>query len=369
MSLPISIFEFAAKHGFFALIILILVLTVWFLIVTLLERDKADLFRARLYQIVFHFTGKPQHERRFIENDVRGRINRSRKAIHRGRGKPQKAVDVEWVADTRPHSFDLNDGEFVVRLDPARDQTDNIIAMTEVVVKRTCLTGVRHLTPPGLELAIDFTMIKKLLAASAQTNILDRFFSEHYRPLEAQDTEFRKWNTRVAPIDEQGLFERLLMVELNDFAREVIGLPPRPYMVDEIERMVEWVFGIATKKEGKDVPLEYLRPHVRVAAVLVAKTDKMLSEGIGPYQRAAEINLFERKVHTLYLITWDKMHLSLRRGGGAKRYLRLCKALQSCLATQSGVYLDFREIYSYVDPNGYSRQGEISRFINTNASV
>ena len=107
----------------------------------------------------------------------------------------------------------------------------------------------------------------------------------------------------------------------------------------------------------------YLRAHLRVGVVLVAKANTIFAQGITPYIEAARINIDQNHVNALYLVVWEKPHLSQWRT--AIEYAKKCRQLRHAMKAQLRLEEHFSCAYTYVDPNGYRRDGQISRYVVT----
>ncbi|MFO1479327.1 MAG: hypothetical protein U1F40_03895 [Turneriella sp.] len=104
------------------------------------------------------------------------------------------------------------------------------------------------------------------------------------------------------------VYSRVLLVELERYAKNIYGKQPRPYMAGTIESLVHFIYKIAIKDVAQDVPLDYERAHINFGIILVAKTDKILSQGIEPYVKAFAAKL-NQKSESVYVVIYDKEFL------------------------------------------------------------
>lgn len=331
-----------------------------YLLRTVLDEDRSAILRARVYRAILAVSKRRDHEKKYLSNDLRGRLNLARRNLDYGREVLPQAVNIEWVEGTSSDTYDLSEGEFIIRLDPAQNQAANIVRMAEAITRRTSLVGLRNVIEKPLREALHSNLVRKLLISIGNRQALDVFFPETL-PCIGSDPEFEAWHTRVVEIDDQGLYERLLLLELEDFGRRILGMVPRPYMIGEVEQLVQFVHKLATRREREEVPLQYLRAHMRVGVILVAKAATIRDRGIEPYVEAARIHIETHQVSALYLIVWEKAHLSGSRVGidYARKCHHLCRAIKSRFDLEE----HFTYAYPYVDPNGLRRRGEISRYI------
>lgn len=326
-----------------------------------LDPDKSDLWRGRFYAALYQFSKKRDHEKKYISNDVKGRLNLARRQLHFGPSVLPTAVDIDWVDGADPEAYNIADDEFVVRLDPAVDQDQNIVFLAAEMVRHTSLIGTRRVINPALQRALDFTTTRNLLEFSNHQRSIDTFYNEYFRPAVENDDQLKRWTNPISEIDERGLYATLLLVELEEFGKAIEGLKLRPYMVKEVEDLVDFVHSVATKGLGEDVPLEFIRGTTAVGITLVAKTKTILEKGIDPYVQAAKINI-DKGADALYLIIWRRP--DLKNAGIAKwrAYKSKTEGLADALKNLDSTEWHFSADYSYVDLDGERREGQIHRF-------
>ena len=275
-----------------------------YLLKVLLDEDRAAVFRAKLYKLAYNCTGRVDQEKQYISNDIKGSLNLARRKIHFGDEVLPKAIDVSWVEGASGTTHDVKEGEFVIRLDPSKNQAENVCRMATALVKRTTLSGIRHSVEDPLETAIDLNLVRELLKTTGNSQALDWFIDNKYLPGVYTDDATTRRNKQIVTVDERGLFTRLLLVELESFAREMVGHPPKPYIAGEIEGLVEFLYELCSKKPKQDVPLKYHRAFIRIGVIIVAKTAKLL-KSIEPYLKAMQINL-EMELTSIYVLVSDK---------------------------------------------------------------
>ena len=290
-------------HGLWGGLLGVIGVTVYLLKI-LLDENHAAVFRAKFYKLAYTCTGRIDQEKKYISNDIKGSLNRARREMHFGDEVIPKAIDVSWVGGASGTTYDVKEGEFVIRLDPSKKQAENICRMATALVKRTTLSGIRHSVEKPLETAIDLNLVRELLKTAGNSQALDWFLANEYRPVVSTDDATTNRNKQIVTIDEKGLFTRLLLVELEGFSREMVGRPPRPYMAGEIEGLVEFLYKLCSKTLEQDVPLKYHRAFIRIGVIIVAKTTKLL-RSIEPYLEAMQINL-EQESNSIYVLVYDK---------------------------------------------------------------
>jgi hypothetical protein len=356
LEIVLEVFSLVHEYGLLVLFVLIIV---W-LVSVVIDEDRSALWRGRLYKLLHGLSGRREDEKKFISNDINARINLARRGLHFGKEVLPKSVRVEWVSGEGLGAYDIKEGEFVVRLDPAESQEANIVRLATVVVQRTSCTGVRHVMQRPLIEAVDLTLVRSILREVGSRRALEWFFAKEYDPC-IRDPKVSAWADQIVEIDEKGLFARILLVELERFAKRIHGVPPRSYMAGEIEGLVSFLYKIATKQVGQDVPLQYCMAYIRVGVLLVAETSKLLSRGIIPYVRCVHRHV-QREMDAVYVIVFDKDLLGEVDPQAREEFMRLTASLDDAILQSSVITKDFEVKYSCVDSLGRKRRAKCTRY-------
>lgn len=343
--------------GFIALIILISIK--FFLI--LMDENKTAIWRAKIYKSLMYFSEKREYEKKYVSNDIRGRLNQARVKLNFGKDLLPKAVGIEWVENAEGETYTIKEGEFFVKLDPANCQENNIVTLATAIVERTSLVGIRNLIEKPLQNSIDLNLVKELLDRMGNERIKDWFFSEKYDPEIKNDEKTNEWNTKISEINEKGLFLRILIVELKEFSKKIKGLEPRPYMKGEIEGLIEFLYKYAIRKYEERIPLDYRKAHIGIGFLPVAKTDKILHEGIEKYIKAIAIKM-EYEIDTLYMIVFDKEMLAEFSPEAKQRFDEIVNNLETSIKEHPQIFKDFEDKYICVDQFGNRRHAKCIRY-------
>jgi len=357
-----SLVGLAKSYGLYAAVLAILLFVIWQLARMLLDEEKSGQFRAAVFRTLFSLTGKRNHEKQYISNDVSSRINLARKRIHFSSEILPEAVRVDWVKDSQGSTYDINEGQFVVCLDPIACQEQNIVRLTNAVVSRTSLAGIRHLFEKPLVMAIDLNLIRTLLSLTNNVKAMDWFFQNEYSPCISTDAALADWNAKVCDIDERGLFTRILLVEFAQFAKRVFGMTPRPFMTGEIEGLVRFLHAISTKRYGQDVPLEFITAYIKIAVLLVADTSKILRDGINPYLNSIAINA-QKGVNTIYVIIWNKEALGARDPRAYQEFEQKTQLLSREIQSKTRLKKVGELKYDTIDSQGKKRKAKCLRYL------
>lgn len=349
------------QYGLPCLIMAIFLFLVISLLRILLDENQSALWRGRLYRAAFSVSRKREHEKKFISNDINGRINLARNKLHFGRELLPKSVKVEWIEGTNGKTYDLKEGEFVVCLNPARHQEINIVRLATAVAERTSLIGIRGIVEKPLTRAIDLNLVKNILCQLKNKRILDWFLSEEYQPSIQRDANLLTWNGKIAEIDEKGLFTRILLIELDSFAKKIFGMAHKPFMAGEVEGLVNFLYRIATKQIGQEVPLDCIYAYIKIGVVLVADTSKILSGGIERYVKVVN-HLLNKKINTVYIIIFEKEWLREIDPKAEEEFTNLVQNLDDTILQSSLINKDFELKYSCMDALGRRRGAKCIRY-------
>jgi hypothetical protein len=357
MDTMLEILDFIRKYGGWGFALLV---SVYFLKI-LLDEEKSSLLRAQAYRLIYRLTGRVDAEKKYISSDIAGRLNLARRRLHVGKNILPRAVDVQWVEGGAGTSHEIREGEFIVRLDPSSQQEKNIVLLATAIVNRTTLQGIRHSVEPPLQTAIDLNLVKALLSQVGNRAALDYFFSSEYVPATSKDELSRSWNGKIQTIDERGLFTRILLLELEDFAKRIYGLAPRLYMAGEVEGLVDFLYSLAARKPKQEIKLEYERAHIRIKVIFVARVDKLL-KSIEPYVRRMPTSL-QKGYFSVYVLAYDKEWLEELDPETHKQFETQVTELTGELEKATVATKDCDVEFSCIDLEGRRRKGRCLRYV------
>ena len=167
---------------------------------------------------------------------------------------------------------------------------------------------------------------------------------------------------RVVELDERGFFTRILLVELDAFVRKISGLEPRPYMTGEIEGLTRFLYDIAAKPPGAQTLLSFLKAHIRIAVILVARTDKIIREGIDPYVRRVHRGL-QQECDAIYVVVFDKDFLRESDTGAHEAFVQAVRDIDRKILEETALNQDFKLDYMCRDNQGRRRKARILRYV------
>lgn len=349
------------KYGLSAGIIFILLIVICCLLRILLDEDRSALWRARINRTIYKISGSSKAEKKYIENDACARLNLARRKMPFEKEYLPNAIRIEWFGEKKGETARINENEIVVYLDPAEAQEKNVVLLANALVKQTSLVGVRHILDEPAELSMDLNLVKNLLKEIGDRRMLDWFLRNEYQPTLEKTEKIKEWNKGIVEIDERGLFTRLLLVELEGFSKRISGRSS-PEMFSEIVDLVQFLYKIATKSYGQDVPLEYNSRNIKIGIILVGKTSKILLEGIEPFLKAFAYKM-QKQLTSIYVIQFDKELLGASDPKAYEEFIKLTKNLTREVEKQFQIQKDFELKYICTDSAGMKRRAKIFHYI------
>jgi len=357
----VTFISYVSEYGVWALIV-VAVGIIYYLVRVILDEDRSAAWRARIYKALYRVSGRSEAEKKYIANDVSSRINLARRKMPFSQEYLPNSIKVLWVESGHGEASSINDSEMLIRLDPAELEERNIILLSDALVKKTSLAGIRHIINEPLELSMDLNLVKNLLKEIGDRRVLDWFFRNEYQPVLNQSEATREWNGKIVEIDERGLFTRLLLVELDKYSKEIMGKQASRAMFHEISDLIEFLYKIATKVYGQDVPLDCISKNIKIGVILVGETSKLLQEGIDPYLDAFTHSL-RQQLNSIYIITLDKDLLGSPNSELYQQFVELTKSLDRDIERRFKINKDFELKYICTDSKGNKRNAKITRYI------
>ena len=119
-----TLIKLVTKYGVWGFLLIFGGIIVYLLRV-ILDEDRSDAWRARIYKAIYKISGKSEAEKKYIENDISSRINLARRNMPFGKEYLPKAIKVEWFESAEGETAQIKEDEIVVRLDPAESQEKN----------------------------------------------------------------------------------------------------------------------------------------------------------------------------------------------------------------------------------------------------
>jgi hypothetical protein len=357
-----ELLDFFLNHGLVSSLSLLVFLLCIYFIPIILDEDKASSFRARLFRVLYSISNKREHEKKYISNDINSKLNSARRELHHGIDILPKSIRVEWVTGSNGETYQMNDKDFVVRLDPSSKQEANIVRLACALVENTTMSGIRHVVEKPLAKAIDLNLIRLLLQKTNSKKAIEWFFDNEFNPVAQSDADCKAWIDKISIIDQQGLFDLIILVELEEFARKIMGVSPRPYMSGNIDRFIEFIYSISNRNLGEIVPLRLTNSQFRIGILMVGASKTMVENGIEPYMYEMNKSLSEG-IRVVYSLVFDKESLKRQNNDKYQQFIYQVKELDNRITSNSKVRKDFQKRFSSSDPLGRPSDGICTRYI------
>jgi len=360
MNTIIEIIDIAKKYGIWG-IVLLLIFLLSSLLRILLDEDKSNIWRGKFYKVLYDLSKKKEPEKKYIANDVTGRLNLARRQMPFGKDLVPKSIKVDWIESAHGESYVPKEGELVIKLDPSEIQERNIIFLSQALIRKTSLIGLRYILEKPLEDSIDLNLIKNLLSEIGNRSILDWYMKNEYMPQIDQCEDTRNWNSKIVEIDERGLFTRLLLIELENYGKKIAGRSKTIEMESELKGLIEFIYKICTKGYGENTPLDYRTKNIKIGLLLVGETGKIL-KGIEPYIKGFAYKL-NQEAEVIYLVSFSKEFLKEQDEESEKAFEEMRDYLHQRIERDFRVEKDFELAYSCLDVTGRKRKAKCVRYV------
>lgn len=227
--------------------------------------------------------------RRAVKADIQSNINSF-----------SQSMDKE-VSNIMPYNMKL---QFVSGMDRAELLREKNLVLVRIRDRRHddknfvhamltfCPVGVLPASRPYLDDllsdAIDFTVTRKFLNAIQYQGALNYLYKEVIEPEAVGKPELDKICTILDRLDEQGLFTKVILRELRDFAVKVGSRYPTEAHKQEARQFVEYMDTLATRIPREAIQTEFQGNYISMGFVFIGTSPKIEREGYVPYLRAIQ---------------------------------------------------------------------------------
>ena len=248
-------------------------------------------------------------KRRAVKNELEGELNAAFSQFGReGAGFIEHQIRIAWLTPDEDvaDSF-FREGKAYLKLNFSENNERNLVeAALLYCTDGYLLPTTRQHLPKPLMRAIDLTFIDELL--ERRNAIHSRgYFTQEVLPRElAASPETEKYMDTLGLISQHGLFIRVLLPELRDYAGHVAQRLARQQHKEQIEAFIEFLGTTSRDRETKtQTGLLHVGATIRTGIVLVGIPGKLESEGNRPYVRRSAINA-DRGARTVYLVGYNR---------------------------------------------------------------
>lgn len=342
----------------------IFIMVMFFIDITklLFDKDKCDLWRGRFYKMLLFFADSKTNEKKYIINDLNSRINLARRELDYSNSILPKLVDVQWIDEElgKTETFDIKEGQFIVKISNKESQDKNIINIVQAVTKRTSLNGIRYILTNNqdLESTIDEIISENIIKKMKNKHILDFYYTEHLKLLLDNCKEKKEYFEQLKNIDNLGMFFRIFLVELEFFSNRIIGQSYREFLLGEIEDFLVYLKEINPEKTHEKVELAYEKAFLKIGILLI-KSEKIIQNGIDNYVKAVDFYL-NSEFNSFYIIYFEKKETYERQ-----KLDNLIKDLIQEINNRITIEQVFDQHYPVYIGKYEKHYGRCIRFINT----
>jgi len=326
----------------------------------LLDKDKSDLWRAHIAYLAILIYHTKKNEKKYIINDLNGRINLARRELHFTNTLLPRLVQVEWVDKelSAAETYDLKDGEFIVRVSNKDSQQKNIVDIVHATTKRTSFVGIRHVISNNkpFEESLDEVMSENIILKINNRHILDFYYCEHLRPCLQADHQLQRYYGQAKIVDNLGMFFPIYLTELEYFSKRITGQPYRPFLLGEVEQFLEFLCQVRPEKTSYGVDLQFEKAFLKTGVLLI-RSEKIVRVGIANYLKMVDTYL-EREYNSFYLVYFEK-----RSRQNWRRFQQLVNNLIAEITLYATIEKDFDKHYSIHDSSGNLHEARCLRFI------
>lgn len=286
---------FLSNYGFSGTLIIIIILL---LKIAGSNPENFKIYFGFLWQIIagpFKYFRK-----RAIRFQIEGPLTKSLKRISKELPDLEiPELQINWVKSDEL-ATKLLEGKAIIKLKFDNDNSKNIIKATSMYVKDAFLVNSKPYLSENLTKAIDLTITKKILLNAEiknKGNVIPQFINENRN----ENSEVFEKCEKIEEIDDNGLFTRVIIKELNYLGERYFGRTPRLEHKNESDEFLNFVHNLVVREYDDNTPLVFNKNVFKVGFLLVAKSETYITYGLEAYYRRIRLSLAEG-VKTFYLL-------------------------------------------------------------------
>lgn len=277
--------DFMASYGVSSILILVIIFILY------VAATKPENFKI-YFGAIWHFFAGPFTflRKKAIRFQIEGPLTKALKRI--SKEIPDMDIpdlQINWV---RADDLDakLREGKAIIKLKYDTDNSRNIIKATSIYVKDAFLINAKPYLSENFTKAIDLTVTKKILLNTNlkhKSTIIPQFINEN----KIESNEVFEKCEKIEEIDDNGLFTRVLLKELNGLGEQQFGRLPKEIHKVEGDEFLDFVYNIVIRDYDDNTPLVYNKTIFKVGFLLVAKADTYVNYGLEAYYRRIRLGL------------------------------------------------------------------------------
>ncbi|TES87646.1 MAG: hypothetical protein E3J93_05380 [Dehalococcoidia bacterium] len=228
--------------------------------------------------------------RRAISGKIESLVNGFAKRFDKeSSGIMQCSLKIKWVKEIDKEAILREEGTVFVRLGHQHDDLQKALALAMLLFCSKSLIQIsRPYLSNSLVRSVDLVTTKKMLNESNEKGSVDYFLDNVMRKDIENDVEIKDKCQKMEVLDDQGLYSRVLLRELQELGRDLYPKTPAGTEATESDEFLEFLMQIATKSPDEDVELFFKKNWIRIAFILVARAEVIAERGFTPYIRRLE---------------------------------------------------------------------------------
>ncbi len=233
-----------------------------------------------------------------------------------------KKVRIKLNILSTKEEIQLKKNKIIIRLKEDDDQTKNILTAANLAIPMVVCPLIRTNIDRKLGKAIDLTVLKKLadkLGSHARFVYKKNFFD----PELIEDPTINELIQKLIRIDKKGFFISIFANELNYIGEGLFARSDISNRTAEVIDFLNFLIAIAERGVGSSQELVFRSNGFGVGILLLAKTDRAVSEGLTPYLHRIRKNIYYG-CESIYIVSfppaWGFLKDLLSTVKGDRRY-------------------------------------------------
>lgn len=220
-------------------------------------------------------------------------------------------LKIKWISpEISRESFIQND-RVIVMLNFHRNQDENLSKATLLYMEKAVIPEARPHIHKRLSEAIDLMMTKKALYSFIEArSCLNHYIDTVLRPATENNSDVKEFCNVIDIIDEKGLFSRMLLRELSELGIKRSGVTETGETVHETNEFAKKLVDLAEKEKDVDINPNFIKNHIRVAVILVARSYNVDNHGV--YLKKIKF-FIDKSVNTFYVFARGKINISFTK--------------------------------------------------------
>ena len=245
-------------------------------------------------------------KRTAIKNELESSVNRAFEQFA-SEGFTRDQIVLSWVkpGEMGRAAF-FQGGKAFLKLDYSESPHINLVEAAMLFCRRGgLLPETRQYIPHPLMRAIDLQFIDEILQRQRAAESRGHFIQEVQYPELQNSPETAKFVGQIQAVRQYGLFTRVLLPELRDYALLAHDEWTQHRHKEEIESFMNFLEAtVRSREKGTKTALLHVGQAIRTAIVLVGIPSRLQFEGTRPYVRRTAIHE-QAGAQTVYLLGYN----------------------------------------------------------------